>query len=245
MKISYVFGYVLALFSGRALAVDPAVLVLNNTNHPPYSTAQGDGYVDRIAFEAFRRLGLQLKLVQMPAERGLLSADNGSIDGDLTRIAGLEAQYPHLQRVPEKLMDWEFAAFSKYPERKSSVDAVRARPVGLIKGWKIYEKMTAGSVSVTTADDADQLFRLLRMGRVDTALYERWLGRALITQAGDRNIYVNLPLLARREMFIYLNEKHAEMVPRLAVVLRELKNEGFYAHAFRAALGPYVETGTP
>ena len=58
-------------------------------------------------------LGVELRLVKLPAERGLINANAGIEDGDLARITGLEKQYPNLVRVPEKLVDLDFTAFSK------------------------------------------------------------------------------------------------------------------------------------
>ncbi len=234
----------IALFAsplvGTPAAAETRVLVLNNTNEPPYTTVAGDGFVDVIAKEAFRRVGVELRLVKLPAERGLISANAGVEDGDMTRIAGLEKQYPNLIRVPEKLLDWTFAAFSKNDALPGKLDAIRQRAVGHIKGWKIYEQQTAGAPQVTTADDAEQLFRLLALGRIEIALYEHWMGLALVKQQGIRGVRPLQPALATREMFIYLHKRHADLVPRLAAALRALKAERFYERAHRERLAPYA-----
>ncbi|MBI5938651.1 MAG: transporter substrate-binding domain-containing protein [Betaproteobacteria bacterium] len=231
------------LLSLPAWAV-PRVLVLNNTNKPPYSTDAHTGYADLIATEAFRRIGTELRLIVLPPERGLLNANAGIEDGDMVRIAGLDTQYPNLIRVPEKLMDWEFVAFSKDPALAMDWPAIRSRAVGHIKGWKIYEQQLAGAAHVTTAVDDEQLFRLLDAGRVDTVLYERWLGLALIKARGLQGIRTHQPPLATREMFIYLHKRHAALAPKLAEALRALKQEGFYQQAYRRTLLPYIDTPT-
>lgn len=230
----------MSLLAGAPVSAEARVLVLNNTNDPPYTTDAGDGFVDVIVKEAFRRAGAELRLVKLPAERGLISANAGVEDGDLVRIAGLEKQYPNLIRVPEKLMDWTFAAFSKNAALPGKWDAIRPRAVGHIKGWKIYEQHMAGAPQVTTADDAEQLFRLLALGRIEIALYEHWMGLALVKQQGIRDVRPLLPALAAREMFIYLHKRHADLVPRLAAALRALKAEGFYERAHRERLAPYA-----
>ena len=55
-----------------------------------------------IAQEAFRRVGLEPKLVSTPSERSLQLANQGDVDGEGLRIAGLNAQYPNLIQVPEQ-----------------------------------------------------------------------------------------------------------------------------------------------
>jgi polar amino acid transport system substrate-binding protein len=221
---------------GTVAAADRAVLILNDTNEPPFTSEKGDGFLDIIAGEAFRRIGVELRLVKLPAERALINANAGIQDGDLSRIAGLDKQYPNLVRVPEKLVDWEFTAFSKDTSIPSDWKAIRKRPVGHIKGWKIYEQQLAGSERITTADDPEQLFRLLSVNRIDVALYERSFGAELARRQSLKDVQPLAPLLATREMFIYLHKKHAALVPALANALRAIKREGLYARVCREKL---------
>lgn len=227
------------IVSPAGFAAEPRVLVLNDVNDPPLTTPERTGFLDVIATEAFRRVGFELRLVKLPAERALLLANDGVQDGDLTRIAGLEEQYPNLVRVPEKLIDWDFAAFSKDATIPADFAAIRRHSVGLIKGWKIYERNMADAERVTTVDDPEQLFRLLDRDRIEVALYARRMGLALIQKQGLKNIRPLEPLLARRAMYVYLNKRHAELVPKLTAALRALKREGFYRRVYREKLLPY------
>lgn len=233
-------GLCVSLLAGMTAAAEPRVLVLNNANEPPYTTDARDGFMDIVATEAFRRVGVELRLVKLPAERGLLNANAGIEDGELARIAGLEKQYPNLIRVPEKLAELAFAAFGKNAAIPGKWDAIRPRAVGYIKGWKIYEQQMAGAPRVTTADNAEQLFRLLVLGRVEIALYEHWMGLALAKQQGIKGVQPLRPALATREMFIYLHKRHADLVAPLAAALRALKAEGFYDRIQRERLAPYA-----
>ena len=51
---------------GPVRAAADAIVVLNDVNEPPFTTAAGDGFLDVIAGEAFRRAGLSLKFVKLP-----------------------------------------------------------------------------------------------------------------------------------------------------------------------------------
>jgi len=237
MKIilSVAIAGVLLLTAGLARAAEAPVLVLvlNDTNEPPFTTADGKGFLDAIAGEAFRRAGVRLRLVKLPAERGLINANAGIEDGDLTRIAGLEAHYPNLVRVPEKLVDWEFAAFGKNAALVANWETLHARPVGHIRGWKIYEQQLAGAPHVVTAEDPAQLFRQLQLNRIEVALYARWQGLSRIRRQELKDVHLLKPSLATREMFIYLHKRHAALVPRLAAALRAIKAEGLYDRLYR------------
>jgi len=235
MKIilSVAIAGVLLLTAAPVRAAEMPVLVLNDTNEPPFTTTDGRGFLDAIAGEAFRRAGVRLRLVKLPAARALLNANDGIEDGDLTRITGLEAQYPNLVRVPEKLIDWEFAAFGRDPALPAHWETLRTHPVGHIRGWKIYEQQLAGAPHVVTAEDPAQLFRQLQLKRIEVALYARWQGLSWIQRQGLTDVHLLEPLLARREMFIYLHKRHAALVPKLAAALRAIKAEGLYDRLYR------------
>lgn len=229
----------LALSGSTAHATNEPTLVLNDTNEPPYTTKAGDGFLDIVVGEAFRRAGLRLKLVKLPAERGLINANAGIEDGDFSRIAGLEKNYPNLVRVPEKLMDWHFVAFARQTKpTEASWATLEPLSVGHIKGWKIYEQNLHPATHIATADDPDQLFAMLDKNRIDVALYERWLGYALAKQMRMTDIHVVEPPLAVREMFIYLNQRHADKVPAIAAALRAIKAEGMYMKVCRKKFAP-------
>ena len=142
-------------------------------------------------------------------------------------------------------MDWEFSAFSKDASIKSDWKAIRQHSAGHIKGWKIYEQNLAGAGRVTTADDPEQLFRLLDLNRIEVALYERSLGMALAKQQGLKGVRPLAPPLATREMYIYLHKRHASLAPRMAEALRALKREGFYQRVYNEKLKPYRGVSAP
>ena len=230
---------VLMLCCSGGLAAERRVLVLNEANAPPYTNTERTGFFDVVATEAFRRAGLELNLAKLPAERALLLSNSGVADGELNRLAGIETQYPNLIRVPEKLGDWYFAAFSKDASIPGNLDAIRGRAVGVIRGWKIYESALAGAKDVITVDDPDQLFRLLQLDRIEVALYILLMGLEQIRKLGIKDVRILDPPLYIRETFIYLHHSHADLVPALTAALRAMKQDGTYKRAYDGKLLPY------
>jgi polar amino acid transport system substrate-binding protein len=214
---------------------------MNAAGAPPFVQADGRGFTNVVAQEVFRRAGLELQIVTLPAERALRLADGGQLDGELGRIGGLEAQYPNLVRVPEPITEVRFAAFARDAGIPADLPALRLRTVGLVRGWKYLEQAMAGAEHVVTASDPEQLFRLLALGRVEVALYESTMGTALAASLGLSGVRRLEPPLARREVFTYLNRKHAALAPALAAAIRSVKRDGFYARARRELLGRYLE----
>lgn len=215
-------------------------LVINTTSKPPFVNKNKDGFVDILASEAFQRAGASLRIVKLPAERGLINANQGILDGDLTRIKGLEKLYNNLIRVPESLRDADFCALSKKPELSTKKGDLNKHIVGHIKGWKIYEKMVAGSDKVITTDNAEQLFRLLKLNRIDVALYNCINGLALSKKMNIKEINILQPAFPKIKMFLYLNIKHKQLVPKLTKALKDLKAEGVYDRLYHEKVLPHL-----
>jgi polar amino acid transport system substrate-binding protein len=203
-------------------------LTMATTISPPLSEPGQDGMLDLILKGAFARIGAQVTLQQLPSERGLVMADSGQMDGDGNRISGLQAAYPNLLQVPESNMTYEFTAFALRPEvNVRNWDDLRHYTVAYIIGWKIYDEHVHASSTVKVATP-ENLFALLRAGRVDVVLYYRLGGLYYTRKLGLTNLRVLDPPLARREMYMYLNSRHADLVPRLADALRGMKKDGSY-----------------
>lgn len=216
-------------------------LVINTTSQDPYVTNNKDGFVDLLASKAFHRAGVSLRIVQLPAERGLINANEGILDGDLTRIKGLSNIYKNLIRVPESIRDADFCALSKNPDISTAQDDLNKHVVGLIKGWKIYEKKMETSTKVITADNPVQLFRLLKLNRIDVALYNCINGLALSKKMNIKDVNILQPAFPIIKMYLYINNKHENLVPKISKALSDLKAEGFYDKLYREKIIPHLK----
>lgn len=240
---------ILMFFLGQAAplwAVPP--LTLNTFAGPPLSNSDHTGYYDRILREAFSRLKIPISFGQLPAERSLQNVDSGIDDGDFVRVAGLDKIYPNLVMVPEKLDDFEFVAFTLGSDfATSSWAALTPYHVGIVRGWKILEQNLAGVKELTLAKNQDQLFSLLKNGRVDVVVYSRHEGNALLSKFDLVNAHVLEPPLAVRPMYLYLNKKHVEVADPLAKTLWKMKEEGIFVDLARQTLSvslPRVDHAT-
>jgi len=229
-------GLLLAL---TARAEAGGALVLNTGVRAPYTQSDRSGFLDRLVAELFRRIGLQAEVqVYEASERAMQNADAGIDDGMAMRIKGLEKQYPNLVRVPEKVIDNDFVAYSRrhaFPTR--NWEALAPYHVAHIIGWKVFEKNLGNRGEITRVRNAEQLFDLLRQDRADVILYERWQG---LWWARELALDARLlePPLASQEMFIYLHRKHAPLVGKLAAALAAMKQDGSYKRIFDDTLAP-------
>lgn len=234
------YSVILVLCSQLSLADERPTLVLNDANSAPFTNPEGTGLVDVIAGEAFRRVGLRLKLIQLPAERALMNANNGIEDGEVSRVAGIQKAYPNLIPVKEKLVDHHFVAFTRHvPLETINWQALAPYTVGYIRGYKIVEKNIPTGTQVSTANDAEQLFTMLDKGRVDIVIYRRWEGAMLAKRMRINDLRVMEPSLAEKGIYIYLHKKHADKVPLLSAALRDIKAEGLFNSACKKAFADF------
>ncbi|MCC7310648.1 MAG: transporter substrate-binding domain-containing protein [Sulfuritalea sp.] len=229
-------GLLLAL-PARAGAGD--TLVLNTGVRAPYTQPDRSGFLDRLVAEVFRRIGMKAEVqVYEASERAMQNANGGIDDGIAMRIKGLEAQYPNLIRVPEKVIDNDFVAYSRkhnFPTR--NWDALAYYHVAHIIGWKVFENALGERKDVTRVRNVEQLFELLRQDRADVILYERWQGLWWSRQMALEARLLEPPL-ASQEMFIYLHRKHEPLVGKVATTLAAMKKDGSYKRLFDETLAP-------
>jgi len=209
---------------------------------PSRSLPDGTGYEDRIVAEAFRRVGLNLRLEVMPAERCLVQADQGLVDGVYARVAGLSKHYPNLVLVPEPVSSFEFLAYTRRSDlRIAGWDDLRPLSVGIITGWKIVEDKTRAVRTRTSVRDEEALFALLQRGRADVVVAGSFAGRETVRRMGLTDVRPLSPPLAVRPMHLYLHRRHAALVPRLAEALRQMRADGSLGRLTRAGLGEAAE----
>lgn len=216
-------------------------LVLSTADSSPLSTKEQDGFSDLVIREAFKRLGVDIQIVPLSSARSLSNADQSIDDGNFLRIQGVEKKFPHLVRVPEKIVDVKFVVFSKQKNLKTSGwKSLEPFHVGYIRGWQIAEDMIKNVRQTTVVENRTSLFKVLENDRIDLAFAELYGGYYQIHTLKLQDVTMSQPPLASREMFLYLNKKHEKLVPKLAAVLKEMKQDGSYDAIFKQALAPYL-----
>jgi polar amino acid transport system substrate-binding protein len=207
---------------------------------PPLSAAPGHpGFLNELIRAAFKRIGVEVEVTTVPPARSLINANDGLDDGDLWRIAGVEEDYPNLVRVPEVLLPNEFIAYTKRADIHIREWAdLQPYAVAYVTGWKPYELNVKGVKDVTKTASLERLFPLLENGRADVILMDRWQWWWVAHQHGyDKVRLIEWPLV-RLDEFMYLNKKHAALVPKVAQALAAMKADGTYKKFYDAYLKP-------
>lgn len=214
-------------------------LSLTSCALPPLAASHGNpGFIEELARIAFKRAGVDVDVTSVPTERSLINVNAGLDDGDIFHVAGLEQHYPNLMRIPEKVLDFEFVAYSTRDDIQIRNWAdLKPYSVAYVTGWKTFDRNVTDVMQVTKVPSVRELLPLLDNGRADVVLLGRWQGD-LAVRAGGYKARRFEPSLAQHEMFMYLNRKHAELVPKVAAALVAMKTDGTYQALRDAYLRP-------
>jgi len=102
----------LLLFSSTSVSSKP-VLVFASSGQAPLHGSKEDGFLEALTREALKRIGYELEIKIFPTARSIHNLNNGLVDGDMSRVGGLEDSYPNIIHVPEKLYESIFYIYSK------------------------------------------------------------------------------------------------------------------------------------
>lgn len=203
-------------------------------NQPPLSGPLRFSLVERdqtssqvflVLKEAYRRLGIEVVAVELPAERSLQTAAAGMTDGEVARIAGLEKIYPDLVQVPEPLSMLEIKVFTtglSFPV--IGWESLRPYSFCYMHGFKAVEQATVGMKRTATATIQD-LVRQLREGHCEVAVLGSrvWITVDRLNAGPLRELEPPLDVLP---LYHYVHSRHAALIPDLAKELRKMRDEG-------------------
>ena len=214
-------------------------LTLNTGTAEPFVTADGGGFYGALVKKLFSRIDIEAKVIPLKSARAILNVNRGIDDGAIARTMGMEKKYTNLIRVPGSVVKFKFVAYSL--NKKINVtdwNSLKPYSVGIIRGWKIYEKNVVGTKKLTKVTDAEQLFNLLLNGRSDLILFEYHRGSWWNKHLNAKAHLLGAPIV-EKEMFIYMHKKHAALVPKIEKALVELKKDGSYQKIKNEFLSTY------
>lgn len=187
----------------------------------------------RVLKTAYARLGVEVRGKLLPAARALQMAEEGLVDGEVNRIAAIEKQYPHLIRidVPINMVEGVILTCGDTPEGMGpdlgmTLDDVRARRVGIKIGNRYAEIIADGLHQVTRLPDENKLLSLLLAGRLDALLVDRAWAESVAARPGMECLHISLPPLVVTPLYHYLNDRHADLAPRITGMLRAMRDSG-------------------
>ncbi len=170
---------------------------------------------------AARRAGIKVRMQALPAERGMVLANEGKLDGAVGRTMLAARGYAQLVAVPEPVYMYAPTAYSyKKIDVSRGWQSLRGHTVCLRRGYNFTEERTAGLARQRLDNDAS-LLRMLKAGGCDIAVMGRSNKEVKAMQEHDADLLQLLPPLEEVPLYLFLHQRHAALVPRLAEALRQ------------------------
>jgi polar amino acid transport system substrate-binding protein len=188
--------------------------------------------------EAFRRLGYEIQYDGYPAARASAMSDAGEVDGEISRVFEYQDTHPNLIRVDEVLYSTNFVAFA-------------VKPGIVLHGWKSLRNTTynveyrrgvkqseselalvVASEHLSDVKTAEQGLKKLITGRTDLYVDVEFTIveaiKGLNPDQFDVSAVYQAGIMQEIDAYAYLHKKHTALGPKVAEILKAMKQEGLF-----------------
>ncbi|MEP0175629.1 MAG: hypothetical protein ABJH28_00015 [Paraglaciecola sp.] len=179
---------------------------------------------------AFNQIGYKFEVSLMPAKRALLMSNNGTTNGEVARIGGLDKDYPNLIQVNESCYS-HLVYFYVKSGKEFTVDGWGSIPadylLGYRKGMKYIEFASEKyPFKLYSIDNLDQSLQMLMLmfDRIDLLVGSTSLFKALSKQADISGVVRLEPAVEKHMFYPYKHKKHSHLLPELTAKLAEVNS---------------------
>lgn len=181
---------------------------------------------EAVLTEAYRRLGITIRVRNYPAARALIESNSGKVDGELYRMAGISDRFHNLIMVPTPISSIEWMVFTRDQDLKvNGWESLASFNVAVERGILYVEQKTA-NMKRELVNDNLQMMRMLELDRVQLAVDTRLDGASVLRGMKNHHIRMLEPPLAKIDLHHYVHKKHQALVPKLDAILKQLQREG-------------------
>jgi len=184
---------------------------------------------ERVLREAYQTLGITIVVEHYPGKRALALSNNGKVDGELFRIAGIENSYPNLIKVPTPINVLEGVTLSL--QVLPDIDdwaILSAYVVGTQRGIKFVENglENVPNLRNLVVNRNEQLLDALLAKRIDVAVLARLNAISLLVRNPSVNAHIGHTPLVVHPLHHYLHKSQQDKVTKLDQALLLMKKEG-------------------
>jgi len=210
----------LAAVSSAALAEQRLVLAtLENTPNGRIGSA--------VLKQAYAKIGIEVEIYPTSGKRALMLSSTGALDGEVVRFGMVGDLHPSLHRVDVPLVRFAVSVFvNKENATEDMIDKLSDLRVGHLTGTVRLVKLTREFGDVWQASSNGELFGMLAAGHLDAVVSDTVAGRIALQQLGLGGIGELGQPLFHDNLYHFLHEKHAHLVPRITETLQVMTRTG-------------------
>ena len=186
--------------------------------------------------DLFGRLGYTFRYDNFPPKRASLLSDRGAVDGEINRVLEYQDEHPNMIRVGEPHFSITIAAYAVKPNISlsswSSFDNNTFK-VAYRRGIYIVEKNLTARIKpkyLFEINRVEQGINKLFAGRTDLYVGAEAAVRRVVKELKDDGVDVTklyqVGVMTTHDMYVYLHQKHADLVPQVTELLKDMKEDG-------------------
>jgi hypothetical protein len=198
------------------------LMTFSTIQNSPYATISEN--VMRIAYS---RLETDILILDLPAERAILTSNLGEADGELYRIKNVQLKYKNLLMIPEPIGKLEGVAIT-WNKNISMVswDELSSQKVCFRRGVKFAE-IGLSNMKALSVDSNKQLFELLKKKRCDVIIIARITSIPMVIDyIKTQKAQLYQSVLQTYPLFHYIHKKNAHLTENLNNTLKNMRKEG-------------------
>ena len=207
--------------------------VHKSTNAPVYHFAAIEKLVEQQIGEQvlpliYQSIDINIQITSMPASRAEAAATKGLADGEIMRIWTYGDENPELIRVPTPYYSLETMPFVL----KNSGIVIHTKAdlkpyrIAKVRGVKHTNNITQGLPFVFESNNTENMFKLLRAGKVDVVLTNTLDGLIVLNNMAVKDIIPMTTPLKTLPLFHYIHHSKAAIVPKVDNAIKQLKKSG-------------------
>lgn len=211
------------------------ILYLSSTtleakNYIEFTTIEKSSYAkisEYVMRDAYSQLGVDMSIISLPAERAIVVANSGTVDGELYRIKNIHSTYNNLIMIPIPIGKMEGIAITKDKNLSPNTwESLNNHKVCFRNGVK-FSEVGLSNITATAVNLNTQLFDMLEKDRCEIIVIARITSIPLTMKfiaTTKKPLYQSV--LQTYPLFHYLHKKNEHLVPELTEVLKGMQSEG-------------------
>ncbi len=194
-----------------------------------FTTIEKSSYAkisERVMREAYSRLGMVMSVESLPAERAIVVANTGSVDGELYRIKNIQYKYNNLIMIPIPIGKMEGLAITKNENLSLNTWEDLANHEVCFRNGVKFSEVGLSNIEANPVNSNTQLFGMLAKDRCDIIVIAHITSIPLTAKfnAAQKQA-LHQSVLQTYPLFHYLHKKNAHLAPKLTEVLKEMQQE--------------------
>lgn len=187
--------------------------------------------------QIYKNIGVEIYIEPLPAKRAQFVAKTGVKDGEIMRIWTYGNENKATIRVPTPYYYLETMPFFLKGKgiNISSKAQLSKYTLARVRGVKHTNNITQGMTDVYEMNSTENMFKLLKLGRVDVVLTNTLDGNLILEKLGYDNVISMEKPLAVLPLYHYVHKRHKNLVPLINKEISRLKSTGELAKMIQSA----------